>query len=127
MWGCHGGNRGRVGRMGLGGAGQAPRGAAAHLAVHPQRGSLLSDGLPAGGEGRELLGECYRDDWQQVVTGHRRRGLHSRHTGRWSHGSEHTQTTMYKGRYKSEKLLLKKANSRRFKMSTQGLSWWPSS
>ena len=43
MWGCHGGNRGRVGRMGLGGAGQAPRGAAAHLAVRPQRGSLLSE------------------------------------------------------------------------------------
>lgn len=38
MWGCHGGNRGGVGRTGLGGAGQAPHGAA-----------TVRAGLPAGG------------------------------------------------------------------------------
>lgn len=44
MWGCHG-------RTGLGGAVQAPCGAAARPAVRPQRGSLLSElGFQLGAE-----------------------------------------------------------------------------
>ena len=48
-----------------------------------------------------------RVEADERVTGHRRRGLRSRHTGWWSHGSEHTQTTVYKGGYRSETCYLR--------------------
>lgn len=101
MWGCHGGNRGGVGRTGLGGAGQAPHGAAALRAGLPAGGKAVSFSVNVTG----MTGSRVEAD--ERVTGHRRRGLRSRHTGWWSHGSEHTQTTVYKGGYRSETCYLR--------------------
>ena len=100
MLGCHGGDRGCVGRTGLGGAVQAPCGAAAHPAVCPQRGSLLLElGFQLGAEAVSfsvgvtgMTGGRVEAD-EPRVTALRRHGLLSRHMGWWSHSSEHTQTT----------------------------------